>query len=124
MLMRDCYERNGKILIAGNGGSASDSEHFAGELMKKFKIPRPVPDDFSKKLLAADPVRGKELSNRLERCLTAVPLVAHEAMSTAFLNDVDGYDVFAQQLYGFGRLVMSLSESVQAEIAKILFMRQ
>ena len=36
---------NGKLLIAGNGESAADSEHIAGELMKKFKIPRSVPDD-------------------------------------------------------------------------------
>ena len=33
----------------------------------------------------------------------AIPLVAHEALSTAYINDVDGYGVFAQQLLGFGR---------------------
>ena len=40
--MEECYENGGKLLIAGNGGSAADSEHIAGELMKRFKTPRPV----------------------------------------------------------------------------------
>lgn len=102
-LMEESYSRCGKLLIAGNGGSASDAEHMAGELMKSFKLPRPVSKEFSKSLSAIDPVRGRKLSDSLEQCLPALPLVAHEAMSTAFLNDVDGTEVFAQQLYGFGR---------------------
>lgn len=102
-VMEDCYSHDGKLLIAGNGGSAADSEHIAGELMKRFETPRPVPDDFAEKLKSIDPVRGEELSNNLERGLMAIPLVAHEAMTTAYINDVDGYGVFAQQLYGFGR---------------------
>lgn len=43
LVMEECYEHDGKLLIAGNGGSAADSEHIAGELMKRFKTPRPVP---------------------------------------------------------------------------------
>lgn len=103
MVMVDCYSHDGKLLIAGNGGSAADSEHIAGELMKRFETPRPVPEDFAEKLKAIDPVRGEELSHNLERGLMAIPLVAHEAMTTAYINDVDGLGVFAQQLYGFGR---------------------
>lgn len=102
-IMEDCYERDGKLLIAGNGGSAADSEHIAGELMKRFKSPRSVPQEFAKKLKAVDPVRGEELAKNLECGLMAIPLVAHEALSTAYINDVDGLGVFAQQLYGFGR---------------------
>ncbi len=102
-IMEDCYSRDGKLLIAGNGGSAADSEHIAGELMKRFETPRPVPKDFAEKLKAVDPIRGEELSHNLERGLMAIPLVAHEAMTTAYINDVDGLGVFAQQLYGFGR---------------------
>lgn len=103
LIMEECYEHDGKLLIAGNGGSAADSEHIAGELMKRFKSPRPVPEDFAEKLKAIDPVRGEELAKNLERGLMAIPLVAHEALSTAYINDVDGLGVFAQQLYGFGR---------------------
>ena len=102
-ILEECYTHDGKLLIAGNGGSAADSEHIAGELMKRFKTPRPVPADFAEKLQEVDSVRGPELAKNLERGLMAIPLVAHEALSTAYINDVDGLGVFAQQLYGFGR---------------------
>lgn len=103
LLMEDCYQNGGKLLIAGNGGSAADSEHIAGELMKRFKIPRPVSDDFARKLKAVDPIRGEALAKNLERSLPAIPLVAHEALTTAYINDVDGLGVFAQQLFGYGK---------------------
>lgn len=103
MMLEKCFENDHKVLIAGNGGSAADSEHIAGELMKRFKIPRPVPSDFAEKLKKIDSVRGENLSQNLEQGLMAIPLVAHEALSTAYINDVDGLGVFAQQLYGFGR---------------------
>ena len=102
-ILEECYTHDGKLLIAGNGGSAADSEHIAGELMKRFKTPRPVPADFAEKLQEVDSVRGPELAKNLERGLMAIPLVAHEALTTAYINDVDGLGVFAQQLYGFGR---------------------
>lgn len=101
-IMEASYENNGKVLIAGNGGSAADSEHMAGELMKRFSKPRPISEDFKNKLISIDKEIGQTLSNNLEGTLRAIPLVAHEAMSTAYINDVDGYGVFAQQLFGFG----------------------
>lgn len=103
IVLEECYQHDGKLLIAGNGGSAADSEHIAGELMKRFKKPRPVPAEFASALVSVDPVRGVDLAKNLERGLMAIPLVAHEAMTTAYINDVDGLGVFAQQLYGFGR---------------------
>lgn len=103
LIMEECYEYDGKLLIAGNGGSAADSEHIAGELMKRFKTPRPVTDEFAEKLKAVDLDRGENLAKNLERGLMAISLVAHEALSTAYINDVDGLGVFAQQLFGFGR---------------------
>lgn len=102
-ILEECYSRDHKLLIAGNGGSAADSEHIAGELMKRFKVPRPVTPEFAEKLKEIDPVRGEKLARNLERSLMAIPLVAHEALSTAYINDVDGLGVFAQQLFGFGR---------------------
>ena len=59
--------------------------------------------DLASKLKEIDPVRGENLARNLERGLMAIPLVAHEALTTAYINDVDGLGVFAQQLYGFGR---------------------
>lgn len=103
LILEECYEHDGKLLIAGNGGSAADSEHIAGELMKRFKIPRPVSDEYAKKLIKIDPVNGPILAKNLEQSLMAIPLVAHEALTTAYINDVDGLGVFAQQLMGFGR---------------------
>ena len=103
LVMEECYEQDGKLLIAGNGGSAADSEHIAGELMKRFKTPRPVTQEMAEKLRKVDPVRGEELSKNLECGLMAIPLVAHEAFTTAYINDVDGLGVFSQQLFGFGR---------------------
>lgn len=103
LIMEKAYEGDHKLLIAGNGGSAADSEHIAGELMKRFKTPRPVTPEMAEKLKEIDPVRGENLAKNLERGLMAIPLVAHEALSTAYINDVDGLGVFAQQLFGFGR---------------------
>lgn len=103
LVLEECYDNGGKLLVAGNGGSAADAEHIAGELMKRFKRPRPVPDEFARKLREVDPVRGELLAENLECALMAIPLVAHEALTTAYINDVDGLGVFAQQLYGFGR---------------------
>ena len=103
ILMEECYLHDGKLLIAGNGGSASDSEHIAGELMKSFKLERRIPDELKEKLIGIDRVRGEQLAKNLQQPLMAIPLVAHEALSTAYINDVDGYGVFAQQMLGFGR---------------------
>ena len=103
LLMEECYVHGGKLLIAGNGGSAADSEHIAGELMKRFKTPRPVSAEFAERLKQIDPEIGAELAKNLECGLMAIPLVAHEALTTAYINDVDGLGVFAQQLFGYGR---------------------
>ncbi|MDO4305299.1 MAG: SIS domain-containing protein [Eubacteriales bacterium] len=102
-ILEECFSCGGKLLIAGNGGSAADAEHIAGELMKRFRKPRPVSAEFAQKLKSLDPVRGTNLAHNLEQSLMAIPLVAHEALTTAYINDVDGLGVFAQQLYGFGR---------------------
>lgn len=103
LIMEECYVNGGKLLIAGNGGSAADAEHIAGELMKRFKTPRPVSKEFAESLEQIDGVRGPLLAKNLECGLMAIPLVAHEALTTAYINDVDGLGVFAQQLFGYGR---------------------
>lgn len=103
LVMEECYKNGGKLLIAGNGGSAADAEHIAGELMKRFKAPRPVSEELANKLESIDSKRGSGLAKNLECSLMAIPLVAHEALTTAYINDVDGLGVFAQQLFGYGR---------------------
>lgn len=102
-ILEDCYEQGGKLLIAGNGGSCADAEHIVGELMKGFVKKREVPADFSQKLQRLDPERGGYLSIKLQGGLPAIALTGHPGLSTAFLNDVDGDLIFAQQTYGYGK---------------------
>nr|WP_314463459.1 SIS domain-containing protein [uncultured Clostridium sp.] len=102
-ILENCYENGGKLLIAGNGGSCADAEHIVGELMKGFVKPRAVSEKFAQKLLTADPVRGKELADKLQGGLPAIALTGHPGLSTAYLNDVDGSLIYAQQTYGYGK---------------------
>lgn len=102
-ILENCYENGGKLLIAGNGGSCADAEHIVGELMKGFVKRRSVSQEFAQKLLEADPVRGKELADKLQGGLPAMALTGHPGLSTAFLNDVDGNLIYAQQTYGYGK---------------------
>ena len=118
LLMQESYQQGGKLLAAGNGGSAADAEHIVGELMKRFKLPRPVPADLAEKLSAVDPARGAALAASLEMPLTAISLPAHEASITAFINDVGSADVYAQQLLGYGRpgdVFLAISTSGNSE---------
>ncbi len=101
-ILEKCYENHGKLLVAGNGGSASDSEHIVGELMKGFVKPRSVSDEFRSKLCGIDASLGNEIANGLQGAMPAIALVDHVALSTAFLNDVDPILGFAQQLNGYG----------------------
>ena len=73
-----------------------------GELMKGFVKRRPVTEEMKEALEKADPVRGKELSEKLQGGLPAIALVDHAALSTAFANDVDADMIFAQQVCGYG----------------------
>lgn len=101
-LLADCAAAGGKILLCGNGGSAADAEHIAGELMKSFLLPRPVPESFRERARALFPQQAGELA-RLQGGIAAIPLVSGAALPTAFANDVDGQLGFAQQVYALAR---------------------
>lgn len=98
----NAYRCGGKVMIAGNGGSAADAEHIVGELMKGFCRRRPLSAESKTALIAADPVRGAHLAEVLQQGLPAIALTNHPALSTAFANDCDPNAVFAQQVWGFG----------------------
>ncbi len=105
-ILRTSYENGGKLLVCGNGGSASDSEHIVGELMKGFYRQRPLPD--------AEKEAIGEISTFLQGALPAIALTGHPALSTAFLNDVKADMTFAQQVYGYGKagdVLIALSTS-------------
>ena len=101
-LMIKSYENKGKLLICGNGGSSSDSDHIVGELMKSFSKKRPLENNFSEKLKAISADRGVDLSEKLERALPAISLSAHSALTSAVSNDIGGDYIFAQQVIGYG----------------------
>lgn len=101
-LLETCYENGGKLLVAGNGGSAADAEHVVSELMKGFVLPRHVEEDFAQKLLAQDARLGAVLAQKLEGALPAIALTGHSALSTASINDADSQIYFAQQVNGYG----------------------
>ena len=89
LVMEECYENGGKLLVAGNGGSAADAEHIVGELMKGFKMDRKSSDEFAEKLVEANPELGTILSDNLQRALPAIALDGHIALSTAYSNDCE-----------------------------------
>lgn len=102
-LLAETFSNKGKLLVAGNGGSAADAEHIVGELMKSFVLPRKIDDEYARKLIEADENLGQVLANNLQGALPAIAVVNHVALSTAYLNDVNPLLSFAQQVNGYGQ---------------------
>lgn len=102
-LIEECYLNGGKLLAAGNGGSAADAEHIVGELMKGFKLPRTVLPEYREKLIMAEHEMGEVLAKNLQGALPAVALDGHPAFSTAYMNDCEPLLCFAQQVNGYGK---------------------
>ena len=103
-LMCSVYKSKGKILVCGNGGSAADSEHIVGELMKGFMLKRPVKDERI----------PEHLRKNLQGALPAISLPSQSAILSAFINDVEPDMMYAQLVYGYARgndLVIGLSTS-------------
>ena len=86
--MVDCLEAGGKILACGNGGSAADAQHFAGELVNRFEINRPG--------------------------LAAVALTHDASVITSIANDFSFDQVFSRQVEALGNagdLLLAISTS-------------
>ena len=103
LLLEESYKNGGKLLVAGNGGSAADAEHIVGELMKGFKLPRKPEADFAEKLVAENRELGSILAENLQGALPAIALDGHPALSTAYMNDCEPLLCFAQQVNGYGK---------------------
>lgn len=102
-VINECYKNKGKLLVAGNGGSAADTEHIVGELMKSFVEPRRLPKEYINKLEAVDHEMGKELGEKLQVALPAISLVGNvkgrkELVGTFYFSGVysgsDGVEKF------------------------------
>ena len=103
-ILATSYAQGGKLLVAGNGGSAADSEHIVGELMKEFRLKRQVYANQAERLKAVDPEMGAVLAANLQGALPAIALTGHQGLNTAFMNDSgEPMLVFAQQVNGYGK---------------------
>lgn len=102
-IMETAYSSGRKLLVCGNGGSASDSEHIVGELMKEFKLKRKVFGEQAAALKCIDPELGEVLAENLQGALPAISLTGHSSLQTAFMNDAVPELVFAQQVNGYGK---------------------
>ena len=113
-ILEQSYANGGKLLIAGNGGSCSDANHIVGELMKGFCSRRPLSEEMKQKLIEINSEQGADLSEKLQAALPTIALDNHNALNTAFLNDVDGYMTYAQQVNGYaenGDVFLGISTS-------------
>lgn len=101
--IEESYASGGKLLVAGNGGSAADSEHIVGELMKEFKLKRKIYSAQAENLKKIDSELGPILAENLQGALPSISLVGEAALSTAYMNDAVPELVFAQQVNGYGK---------------------
>ncbi|MBO5736242.1 MAG: SIS domain-containing protein [Clostridia bacterium] len=112
-ILEKCFASGHRLYLCGNGGSASDCEHIAGELLKSFKKPRPLADNLVEGLKKYGD-RGQVLIENMQGGLPTVSLCGHTAFSTAFQNDCDPMFVFAQQVGAWGEsgdVLLTLSTS-------------
>ena len=103
----ESYHEGGKLIVCGNGGSASDAEHIVGELMKGFVQPRHLSEELHEKFHAAfghtAPKTVDYFMQNLQGALPAISLPSQLAISTAFSNDQAPDLTFAQQILGLGK---------------------
>lgn len=101
-MLIECFSSGGQLLICGNGGSCADADHIVGELVKTFRIPRPLQTPLINRLHQQGE-EGAILAQRLQGGLPAINLGAHAALMTAMVNDVGGEYIYAQQVQAYGQ---------------------
>ena len=102
-MMIACYRQGGKVLVCGNGGSAADSLHIVGELMKGFILPRKLKPELQEKLRSTCPEMAEYCIANLQGALPAISLVNEVGLTTAYANDQAPELGFAQQVLGQGK---------------------
>lgn len=114
-LLCACHARDSLILLCGNGGSAADAGHIAGELLKGFLLPRPPLSEQADALTRA--FGDAASAQKLQRGIRAVNLCDASAILTATANDISPELIFAQQVFALGRpgdILIGLSTSGNA----------
>lgn len=115
-LLCDCFEQGGQLLVCGNGGSCADADHIVGELVKAFKLKRPLMAPLAT-ALQGQGRQGKLLAEHLQGGLPAINLGAHSSLMTAVVNDMGGEYIYAQQVAAYGRegdILLGISTSGNA----------
>ena len=97
----EAYQSGNKILCCGNGGSAADSLHIVGELMKAFVCKRKVSAEWQEKFSSCKD--SDYIIRHLQMALPAISLVSETGLLTAYANDVAPDMNFAQQVFGQGK---------------------
>lgn len=97
--VKSSFEKGSTLFVCGNGGSAADAEHMAGELMKSFVLPRNLSGEMTEKFTEYFGKQGMKIAEKLQNGLPVISLVSGIGFNTAFANDVSADMVFAQQLY-------------------------
>ena len=113
-----CYEKGGKLLLCGNGGSAADCDHIVGELMKGFLKKRPMDITEKEKMKSASPTLDDDILRKLQKALPAVSLPHISALNSAFCNDVEPDYIYAQSVFGLGKkgdILIAISTSGNAK---------
>jgi len=117
-LMTSRIQSGGKILICGNGGSASDSEHIAGELLKEFYIKRPINQEFGERLIEVYGEEGRVLTENLQGAIPAISLISQTGFLSAFGNDAKPELTYAQEVFAYGNpgdMLIAISTSGNAK---------
>ena len=112
------FQSGNKLLACGNGGSAADSEHIVGELMKAFKLPRHLNAETQGKMRLLFPEEADGMIRNLQGAVPAISLVSQVALMTAFSNDQSAQYVFAQQVMSYGQpgdVLLAISTSGNSE---------
>lgn len=99
----ESYKNGGKMLVCGNGGSAADSLHIVGELMKSFVLKRRLSKDKQNEIRMMFPENADYYISNLQCALPAISLVNETSLITAYANDNASDLSFAQQVLGYGR---------------------
>lgn len=102
-LLNDCFKNGNALYLCGNGGSASDSAHIAGELAKGFNESRELNSTDAARLSRTGGELGAYLAKKLQYGFRAIDLTAMSSLMTAVVNDTAGDMIFAQQVYAYGK---------------------
>lgn len=108
------FERGGKLLLCGNGGSAADCEHIVGELAKGFMSKRPLSEEKKAQMRERFSGIGADTLELLQAALPAISLPSMSALNSAFSNDVEPELIYAQGVLALskpGDVLMAISTS-------------